>query len=306
MAENFNHTRLEDSDDMFLHELRGETASLLDRHNTSPKVFVPSELDEEIIQAIHDGRYQPESEIIDQAVADALAVNVLTEDGLPYYTSTLLAKARKDHPFMDWVRQWTAEEGRHSPALMAVIRGCRQINLRWLEKARMHANSHPDTPQPESLVEGLIYTSIQEPATEISHRNTLKRLPEIHFKFGRKAMGYVIGDEVRHGLFYGDMSSAALEINPSLTIIGIARQMKNFAMPGKAIPDFKERSAAIARAGIFNLEELKGIYDRLFEQRWKIWDKTGLTPEAEQAREFIGRKLAQMTVTLQRLKSRDE
>lgn len=293
MAETLTDYPLQDSDEMFLNELNDEIGRLYDRHNASPRTFVPSEIDDEIMQGISDEDYVPDVEAIPPEVTDALIVNVLTEDGLPYYTSALINKAPKRHPFRDWLHQWTAEEGRHSPAIMAFIHRSGQVDMRWLEAARMATNANPDTPQPSSFVEGIIYPAIQEPATEISHRNTVNRLPEAHRRMGRKAISPVIGDEVKHGLFYGDLSAAALEVNPSLTIIGIARQIKGFSMPGKSIPGFKEREKAIAAADIFSLRQLKGIYDSLFEKRWKIWDISNLTPDAERAREFIARKLGQ-------------
>lgn len=294
---------LHHSDEMFLSELEQDAACLLDRHESSPRFFVPAEIDDALVDAIKKGDYTPHTEIIPPAVLNALIVNVLTEDGLPYYTSTLIGKAPKGHPFREWVHRWTAEEGRHSPAIMAFIHRTGQIDMTELENARMATNSNPDTPQPESFVEGLVYTAIQEPATEVSHRNTVKQLPDGHRKFGSKAISPVIGDEVKHGNFYGDMSEAALRANPSLTIIGIARQIKTFGMPGQAIPDFEERAKTIAAAGIFGPKQLKQIYDKLFAERWPIWDLPNLTPEAERAREIIAKKLGQLTLLIQRMES---
>ncbi len=300
MAERNTFPDLSESDEMFLSELSGEIERLADRHNDSPRIFVPSEIDDEIEQAIRDGAYHPEDEDIEPAVLDALIVNLLTEDGLPYYTSTLEHKSPKGHPFRDWVHQWTAEEGRHSPSIYAFIRRSRQIDMRLLEAARMQTLANPDTPQPESFIEGTVYPAIQEPATEISHRNTVSRLPSTHRKMGRKAISPVVGDEVKHGIFYGELSEKALEFQPSLTVIAIAKQIKGFAMPGKGIPGFRDRAEAIEQADIFGLKQLKQIYDELLATRWPIDKLPNLTPEAEQARDLIFKKLGTMAKILTR------
>lgn len=288
------------TDDMFLSELSSDIERLMNQHNASPRFFVPAEIDDEILQAIKDDRYNPSDEDIAPEVMDALIVNLLTEDGLPYYTSALEHKAPPSHPFRAWVHQWTGEEGRHSPAISAFVHRSGKINMRWLEKARLATMSSPDTPQPASLIEGIIYPAIQEPATEVSHRNTTSRLPEGHRKFGRKAIGPVVGDEVKHGIFYGDLSEAALRVDPSSTVIAIARQVIGFAMPGKAIPDFDERKKAIESAGIFGVKQLSDIYKNLFAKRWPLASLEGLTHDAERARDLIVKKMGQMTNLLAR------
>jgi acyl-[acyl-carrier-protein] desaturase len=301
MAEKLILPDLAYTDEMFMNELSSEMERLTNQHNASPRVFVPAEIEEEIEQAIRDGHYSPEDEDIPSELTDALIVNLLTEDGLPYYTSALEHKAPRNHPFTNWVHQWTAEEGRHSPAIFAFIRHSRQVDMRWLESARMLTMAHPDTPQPGSLIEGIVYPAIQEPATEISHRNTINRLPDMHRRIGRKAISPVIGDENKHGIFYGSLAEAAYKFDTSATIIAIAKQIAGFAMPGKAIPGFDERKKAIDRADIFGMKQLRAIYSELLAKRWPIESATGLSSIAEKARDDIFRRLRLMDIKLERV-----
>jgi acyl-[acyl-carrier-protein] desaturase len=303
MAERNVFPDLSQYDDMFLSELRDEIERATDRHNASPRIFVPVEIDDRIEQDIRDGRYNPDDEAIASEVLDALTVNLLTEDGLPYYTSALEHKAPRNHPFLDWIHQWTAEEGRHSPAIFAFLRRSRQVDMRTLEGLRMATMAHPDTPQPDSFIEGIVYPAIQEPATEISHRNSASRLPETHRKAGRAALSPVVGDEVKHGIWYADISEAALRLNSSLTVIAIAKQVLGFGMPGKGIPGFVDRAKAIERADIFGARQLKTIYDELFETRWPLEKLEGLSAEAEHARDLILKKRRQLAALVLR---RDE
>ena len=65
----------------------------------------------------------------------------------------------------------------------------------------------PDTPQ-----EGLVYVALQELATRIAHHNTGKLVDD---PVGYEVMKRVASDENRHHLFYRDLCTAALEIDPS-------------------------------------------------------------------------------------------
>lgn len=305
MAEKLILPELGDSDEMFLHELSSRIGELASAHIASEKEFFPRDFEDEIDQAVADKTLDlsDEEAQIPEAVKDALFVNLLTEEGLPYYTSTIQSRIPLGHPIREWSHLWTADEGRHGPTISGFLYKTRQFSMRELERARMAMMRKPQTPQPGSFVESLIYPAIQEPATEISHRNTMKFLPKVH-KIGRKALGFVVGDEVRHGKFYREASSAAMEVEPSLTVIGIARQVRDFAMPGLSIPGFKDRADAIEKADIFGLKQLRQIYEDLIVERLGVFRLENLTAAAEQAREDIARRLRLMDKKLERREER--
>lgn len=301
MAEKLILPELHPSDELFLHELSGRIGELASAHIDSEKEFIPRDFEDEIDQAVADGELDlsDEKTQIPDAVKDALFINLLTEEGLPYYTSTIQSQIPLGHPIREWSHLWTADEGRHGPTISGFLHKTKQFSMRELERARMAMMRKPETPQPESFVESLIYPAIQEPATEISHRNTMKYLPKAH-KIGRKALGFVVGDEIRHGKFYREATAAAIEINPSLTVIGIARQIRDFAMPGKSIPGFKDRAKAIEAADIFGLKQLRQIYEDLVVERLGVLQLENLTHAAEQAREDIVRRFLLMDKKLER------
>src|SRR5260370_9609812 len=66
---------------------------------------------------VADEAWDPREVDLDPAVRSALLVNLLTEDNLPYYTSTITSLYGDDGVWGVWVRRWTAEEGRHSIVL---------------------------------------------------------------------------------------------------------------------------------------------------------------------------------------------
>jgi acyl-[acyl-carrier-protein] desaturase len=127
--------------------------------------------------------------------------------------------------------------------------------------------------------------ALQELATRISHRNTGKLLED---RLGYEVMARVAADENLHYLFYRDLVTAALEVDPSGMVCAIERQVREFEMPGVGIIDFAAHAAAIARAGIYDFvihheQILVGVVLR----HWKVDELEGLDPAAEEARQSL-------------------
>jgi acyl-[acyl-carrier-protein] desaturase len=107
-------------------------------------------------------------------------------------------------------------------------------------------------------------------------------------------MKRVAADENLHYLFYRDLVTAALEIDPSGMMEAIKRQVLNFEMPGTGIPEFAEHAKAIARAGIYDLGvHHDSILRPVVLGHWDVASLEGLTPSAEAAQtrllQFINR-----------------
>ena len=147
----------------------------------------------------------------------------------------------------------------------------------------MHQVSGGVVPDPVSPPDALVYVALQELATRISHRNTGTLLED---EAGYKVMARVAADENLHYLFYRDLVSAALEIDPSGTMIAIERQVRTFEMPGTGIPDFSTLAAAIADTGIYDLAlHHDQVLVPVVLRHWDIASIEGLDAEAEAARE---------------------
>ena len=102
----------------------------------------------------------------------ALEVNLLTEDNLPYYHLAIWETFGGDGPWAEWIRRWTAEEGRHSIVLREYLTVTRGIDPVALERGRMDQVSRGYYFDEMSPLEGLVYTTPQALATRSSHRNT--------------------------------------------------------------------------------------------------------------------------------------
>ena len=272
-----------------LSELEPEAERLLNRHLDSaedwyPHDYVPWDRAQRLLT---DGFSYGETEL-PEGVRSALLVNLLTEDNLPWYTRTISRMFGGESAWGTWAQRWTAEEGRHAIVMRDYITVSGLVEPRELEDGRMAQVSSAIVPEPESAADGMCYVAVQELATRISHRNTGTMLDKV----GYDVMMKLSTDENRHHLFYRDLVSKLLELNPSLAGEALDRQIVNFAMPGVGIPGFAEHSKAIAQAGIYDfaIHHEKIIMPLVFRQ-WAIDKVEGLSANAEKARDNLMRHI---------------
>jgi acyl-[acyl-carrier-protein] desaturase len=265
-------------------ELEPTAARLLERHLSSAKEWFPHQLVPwgQARDFEPDYEWSPDEVDLSPTVRSSLFVNLLTEDNLPYYFRTIERVFGADSAWGEWVRRWTAEEGRHSIVIRDYLTVTRAIDPVELERARMAQVSCGIVPEPESPHDGLVYVALQELATRIAHHNTGKLLDD---RAGYEVMKKVASDENRHHIFYRDLVTAALEVDPSSTVLAIERQVREFEMPGTGILDFEAHAKVIARAGIYDfLVHHDQILVPVVLRHWGVEHLEGLTPEAEQAR----------------------
>jgi len=217
-------------------------------------------------------------------VRTAFVLNLLTEDNLPYYTSLFGAYFDEDSAMNRWSRLWTAEEGQHAIAMRSYLLTTRNCDPNDLEDDRMATVEGGWDPGFATVVDMFCYTSAQELATRISHRNAgVKSDCEV----AHALMAKIARDENHHFLFYRGVTTEMLAQAPSIVLPALNRVLQNFNMPGTGIPGFARRALKMARIGIYNQRiHAENIVDPLL-RFWKIEDITDLTPEAEQARDEI-------------------
>jgi acyl-[acyl-carrier-protein] desaturase len=290
----------------FLTELQPTVGELFDRHLEQAKEWFPHEL-------VPWGRgrdfapgweWSPDETNLPAEVRSSLFVNLLTEDNLPYYFRTIEALFGRDSGWGEWVRRWTAEEGRHSIVIRDYLTVTRTLDPVALERARMAQVQCGQVPEPDLPHEGLVYVALQELATRIAHHNTGKLIDD---PIGYEVMKRVASDENRHYLFYRDLTSRAMQIDPSGMVMAIERQVREFEMPGTGIIDFGQHARAISRAGIY---DFKVHHDQILVpvvlRHWGVESLTGLSAEAEQARDSLVERIARIGKAGRRLSERRE
>ena len=276
------------TNEQILDELEPTVAEGLERHIASsgewfPHEFVPYEEGRNYVQE----PWKPSDSRLPDIAQTALEVNLLTEDNLPYYHLSIWDAFGVHESWGEWVRRWTAEEGRHAIVLRDFLVVTRGVDPEQLERGRMdmvQRGWYPDFARLGPL-DGVAFTSIQELATRIYHRNTgLVTQDEGVIRVTAR----VATDENLHYVFYRDLAEAALAIDPTSTMLAIRRQVVGFRMPGAAMTGFSDKARAMARAGIYNLRiHHDQVLVPILHKHWRITEIEGLSDEAERARDDV-------------------
>jgi len=229
-----------------------------------------------------------------------LVGDTITEEALPTYESWLLdidgISQQPDNGWAKWIRSWTAEENRHGDTLNKYLYLSGRVNMREVEITTQHLISDGfDIGTASDPYKNFIYTSFQELATYISHNNVAK----IARKKGHKALAkmskIIAGDEMRHHVAYTEFVRRIFAIDPSEMMLAFQYMMKHkivmpalhlresFSKKGSLFSDF---STVAQRAGVYTGFDYIDILKKL-NAAWEIDKMTGLTAEAEKARDYL-------------------
>ena len=242
--------------------------------------FVPWEQGRSFV----DEPWDPSQASVSPEVRTALVLNLLTEDNLPHYHAEIADRLPKGGAFSEWTNLWTAEEGQHAIAIRSYLLTSRNCDPRLLEDDRMatmEAGFDSEYTDPAAL---FVYTSAQELATRVSHRNAGK-LADDETAF--EVMKRIAADENHHFLFYRGVAKAMLDQAPEIMLDAIHRVLSTFQMPGTTIPGFVRRAVEIARAGVYNL---RIHHDRVLVpviRDWGVDQLTGLSVKAQELQEKV-------------------
>lgn len=235
-------------------------------------------------RSFKDAPWDPAEATLSPEVRTAFVLNLLTEDNLPYYTALFGAYFDEDAAMSRWSRLWTAEEGQHAIAMRSYLLTSRNCDPRLLEEDRMATMEGGWNPGFATPIDMFCYTSAQELATRISHRNAGVKSD---CETAHALMAKIARDENYHFLFYRGVTTELLAKDPDTVLPALNRVLQNFSMPGTGIPGFARRALEMARIGIYNQRiHAESIVDPLV-RFWKIGEITGLSAEASQAQDEI-------------------
>ncbi len=272
-----------------LRELEPVAATNLDRHLGLAAEWMPHEYVPWSQGSDFDTLpWEPEQSRLSDIAQVAFEVGLLTEDNLPSYHHVIATTFGRDGAWGTWVHRWTAEEGRHAIAMRDYLMVTRGVDPVALERGRMIQMQHGFDGGGKTPLRAIAYVSFQELATRISHRNTGRFTQD---PVAEKLLARVAADENLHMIFYRNLISAALEIDPSATVRAIAEEIVAFQMPGTGIEDFDRKAKLIARAGIYDLRIHHDEVVTPLLRHWKFFDLDGLDAPAEQARTNVERYL---------------
>ena len=214
----------------------------------------------------------------------SLVLNLLTEDNLPYYHAEIEAHIGDNAALKEWNHLWTAEEGQHAIALRSYLLTSRNADPVELEDDRLATMTTGYHSGAVSPVNVFVYTSAQELATRVSHRNAGKITDD---PVAYELMSRIAADENHHFLFYRGVVKAMLAEAPEITLQAILDELERFQMPGVAMPNFMRRAVEMAKAGVYNL---RIHHDRVVVpllRDWGIERLDGLSVRAQELQEKL-------------------
>jgi acyl-[acyl-carrier-protein] desaturase len=257
-------------------------------HLERRKLWFPNDLHPADAGAQPDdlARLRADAGNLPDAVRVALALNLLTEEGLPHFHRLIATHLGNESPWSRWNNMWTAEEDRHGCALRDYVRDARIFNMGALERMQyryIESGFNPDWERDPYRL--LAYTSLQERATQMAHANTGRNCAQYEPCLQR-ILAHIAGDESRHYAFYRTVFKEILERDTDRALGALLKVMPALAMPGHTIPDYEHMSEVVRRAGIYGARDYQKIVEELLEF-WNVGGCTGLSGEAAAAQEKL-------------------
>lgn len=272
-----------------LADLEEVVHQLMITHEAKRVLWFPSELLEpspDTDPDKHVKQLRERAEGISLPIRVALALNLLTEEGLPHFHRLLATYLGGDTFWSKWTNLWTAEEDRHGAVLHDYSRDSRILENPVLERMQfeyLKAGFEPSWDADPYRV--FVYTTLQERATQVSHANTGKLAGEYEPTIG-VVLANVAKEEARHYTFYRTVFKEVLARDPNRGLASAAEIMPSIDMPGVSMPHFREMGDVVRRAGIYGPRD----YLKIVEAQIKFWaiDKLdGLDEIGRRAQEKI-------------------
>lgn len=277
-----------------------------------PTDFLPASDSEEFFDQIKEMRELAKDLPYDFWIV--LIGDMVTEEALPTYESWLMTVEGIDqvgaNGWSKWVRHWTGEENRHGDLLNKYLYLSGRVNMREIEITTQHLLTDGfDIGTGHDPYKNFVYTSFQELATYVSHN----RVGQLAKQYGEKKLAkickMIAGDEMRHHHAYSEFVNRIFQVDPSEMMLAFQYMMKQkIIMPAQFLREaghkmglaFEHFSDSAQRIGVYTSADYVDILQKLIE-RWQIDKISGLTDEAEKARDFLMKLPARMTKISERI-----
>jgi acyl-[acyl-carrier-protein] desaturase len=249
----------------------------------------------------------------------AMVGDTITEEALPTYEAWLMDVEGIDNVerngWSRWIRQWTSEENRHGDLLNKYLYLSGRVNMREVEITTQHLIADGfDIGTGRDPYKNFVYTSFQELATYVSHNRVSQIAKDYGDKKLSKVCKLIAGDEMRHHHAYCEFVDQIFKVDPSEMMLAFQYMMKQkITMPAVFLREsgekigaaFEQFSNSAQKLGVYTANDYVEIMQKLID-KWQIDKISGLTDEAEKARDYLMKLPARMAKISERLVLPDE
>lgn len=241
--------------------------------------YIPWELGRSFI----DLPWSIEQRKLPPALYLAVETSLLTEVNLPFFYHHLATTFKGSlQVLQDFVHTWVSEEDQHSSLLETYLIITRNADPHELHRLRKTVVETGYTPDLDTALETMVYTTVQELATLVFYNNVAKVCSE-HDRSLALLLRRIAKDESLHFAFYRDAVKGYLGVDHNF-VYYIHKAMTTFAMPGVDMPNFKERMEIISREANYGpVSYFNQVFEHLI-QFWAIDKLQPSRPEAEKAK----------------------
>lgn len=231
----------------------------------------------------------------------SLVGDMITEEALPTYMGWFGRlegfndpTGTSDDVWARWIRGWTCEENRHGDLLSQYLMLSGRVDMRSVQVTIQNLiNNGFNSGTGNDPYLGFVYTSFQERATKISHRNTGLQAAKAGDKKLQKICAAICADEKRHEEAYQYFISKMLEIDTNGIVLAFEKMMRQqIPMPSMLMTDGKDNflydnfAKVAQKAGVYTASDYADIIAHLVK-KWNLPNLKGLSHEAEKAREYL-------------------
>ncbi len=239
---------------------------------------------------------------ISPELAIAVETAYLTELNLPWFTAGLDKLFENAYQVLrDFLRIWTSEEAQHTTLLGTYLLVTRNINPIRLSHLSDTVLQNAWYPGEATILEGMAYTTVQELSTQAFYASVAKQADK-EDPILANLLRRIAKDERLHYTFYLKAVRAYLEADPNLILV-VADTLRDFAMPGRLMPNFQQRQLIISAGANYGIAQYYRQVADAVAKAWKINELVPTYPASQKALKDVNRYLdflAAKTVQLEK------
>src|SRR5690606_928798 len=107
-------------------------------------------------------------------------------------------------------------------------------------------------------------------------------------------------DENLHMIFYRNLAGAAFDLAPDQAMESVTKIIKDFAMPGRGMPNWRRNGVLMVKHGIYDLRQHLDEVLLPVLRIWNVFDRTDFTARGERSREELCEYLEKLGKDVQR------